>query len=275
MKVERTRKRSEGFPPDRKVEKKKEPSVEEKLQKLHSEIKFALKVDNPDVKRCLNALEELGTLQVTSQILQKNTDVVATLKKIRRYKANKEVMEKAAEVYTRLKSRVLGPKIEAIQKATRTGTEKERAEVEKADEALVREEAPTERVEDKTSADLSAPVNGEATSQKGRAQRTRSRRKDRTQRRGQGAAPPKTHYTTTALGRALTWMGPGRSGCGWTRSPWMTRTAELGSLRPGPAPHTGAPRLTQLLRGAQGAENYWGDPVLFVCICSPGVFFSA
>ncbi|XP_049495622.1 hepatoma-derived growth factor-related protein 2 isoform X2 [Panthera uncia] len=185
-KVERTRKRSEGFPPDRKVEKKKEPSVEEKLQKLHSEIKFALKVDNPDVKRCLNALEELGTLQVTSQILQKNTDVVATLKKIRRYKANKEVMEKAAEVYTRLKSRVLGPKIEAIQKATRTGTEKERAEVDKAEEALAGEEAPAERAEDELSAGeeqggsprrpsepdgteshLSAPVNGEATSQKG------------------------------------------------------------------------------------------------------------
>lgn len=36
-----------------------------------------------DVRRCLNALEELGTLQVTSHILQKNTDVVATLKKVR------------------------------------------------------------------------------------------------------------------------------------------------------------------------------------------------
>ncbi|XP_045686706.1 hepatoma-derived growth factor-related protein 2 isoform X3 [Phyllostomus hastatus] len=167
MKVERTRKRSEGFLPDRKVEKKKEPSVEEKLQKLHSEIKYALKVDNPDVKRCLNALEELGTLQVTSHILQKNTDVVATLKKIRRYKANKEVMEKAAEVYTRLKSRVLGPKIEAIQKAARTGAEKEPAEAEKAEEALLGEEAPSERAEDETSADLSASVNGEATSQKG------------------------------------------------------------------------------------------------------------
>lgn len=167
VKVERTRKRSEGFPPDRKVEKKKEPSVEEKLQKLHSEIKFALKVDNPDVKRCLNALAELGTLQVTSQILQKNTDVVATLKKIRRYKANKEVMEKAAEVYTRLKSRVLGPKIEAVQKASRPGTEKERAEAEKAEEALAGEEAPTEQAEDEASTDLSAPVNGEATSQKG------------------------------------------------------------------------------------------------------------
>lgn len=67
---------------------------------------------------------------------------------IRRYKANKEVMEKAAEVYTRLKSRVLGPKIEAIQKATKTGSEKERAEAEKAEEVLAGEEAPTERAED-------------------------------------------------------------------------------------------------------------------------------
>ncbi|EQB77624.1 hepatoma-derived growth factor-related protein 2 [Camelus ferus] len=186
VKVERTRKRSEGFPPDRKVEKKKEPSVEEKLQKLHSEIKFALKVDNPDVKRCLNALEELGTLQVTSQILQKNTDVVATLKKIRRYKANKEVMEKAAEVYTRLKSRVLGPKIEAIQKATRTGTEKERAEVEKAEEALAGEEAPTERAEDEASTDLSAPVNGEAASQKGESTEDKEQEEEQNSEEGPG-----------------------------------------------------------------------------------------
>ena len=97
--MERTWKLSEGFPPDQKVEKKKEPSMDEKLQKLHSEIRLALKVDILDMKRCLNALDVLGTLQVTSQILQKNTDMVATLKKIRHYRANKEVMEKAAEVY--------------------------------------------------------------------------------------------------------------------------------------------------------------------------------
>uniref|UniRef100_A0A8C9A5M8 Hepatoma-derived growth factor-related protein 2 n=1 Tax=Prolemur simus TaxID=1328070 RepID=A0A8C9A5M8_PROSS len=151
LKLERTRKRSEGFSGDRKVEKKKEPSVEEKLQKLHSEIKFALKVDNPDIKRCLNALEELGTLQVTSQILQKNTDVVATLKKIRRYKANKDVMEKAAEVYMRLKSRVLGPKIEAVQKANKTGPEKEKAEAEKVEEKPAGEEPPKGTVEDEPS----------------------------------------------------------------------------------------------------------------------------
>ncbi|XP_063771318.1 hepatoma-derived growth factor-related protein 2 [Pseudophryne corroboree] len=100
---------------DRKVEKK-EPTVEEKLQKLHSEIKFALKVDSPDVHRCLDALEKLGSLQVTSHILQKNTDLVATLKKIRRYKANQTVMDKAAEVYSRIKTRILGPKMENQQK---------------------------------------------------------------------------------------------------------------------------------------------------------------
>lgn len=72
-------------------------------------------------------------------------------RQIRRYKANKEVMEKAAEVYTRLKSRVLGPKIEAIQKANKTGAEKEKAEAEKAEEKLAGEEAAEEKAEDEPS----------------------------------------------------------------------------------------------------------------------------
>ncbi|XP_072261165.1 hepatoma-derived growth factor-related protein 2 isoform X2 [Pyxicephalus adspersus] len=94
----------------------KEPTVEEQLQKLHSEIKYALKVDNPDVNRCLCALEKLGSLQLTSPILQKNTGLVTTLKKIRRYKANQAVMDKAAEVYTGIKARILGPKLEKCKK---------------------------------------------------------------------------------------------------------------------------------------------------------------
>ncbi|KGL86066.1 Hepatoma-derived growth factor-related protein 2, partial [Charadrius vociferus] len=165
LKAERGRKKSDLIP-ERRMEKKKEPTVEEKLQKLHSEIKFALKVDNPDIKRCLNALEELGTLQVTSHILQKHTDVVATLKKIRRYKANKDVMEKAAEVYTRLKSRVLGPKMEAIQKANKAGPEKDKGEAEKGQEKLSGGETRNEKGEEETNADLPGPVNGESLSQK-------------------------------------------------------------------------------------------------------------
>ncbi|XP_009873909.1 PREDICTED: hepatoma-derived growth factor-related protein 2, partial [Apaloderma vittatum] len=166
LKVEQRGRKKSDLIPERRVEKKKEPTVEEKLQKLHSEIKFALKVDNPDIKRCLNALEELGTLQVTSHILQKHTDVVATLKKIRRYKANKDVMEKAAEVYTRLKSRVLGPKMEAIQKANKAGPEKDKGEAEKGQEKLSGGETRNEKGEEETNADLSGPVNGESLSQK-------------------------------------------------------------------------------------------------------------
>ncbi|MBN3286114.1 HDGR2 protein, partial [Polyodon spathula] len=144
MKAERPRRRPEKVP-ERRVEKKKEPSPEEKLQKLHTDIKFALKVDSPDVKKCLQALEELGSVQVTSHILQKNTDVVATLKKIRRYKASREVMQKAAEVYNKLKLQVLGGKAEPLQK-------------------------PKQRVkseEDKpANTDSTTPVNGEAEPQK-------------------------------------------------------------------------------------------------------------
>uniref|UniRef100_A0A8C0UDU5 Hepatoma-derived growth factor-related protein 2 n=1 Tax=Cyanistes caeruleus TaxID=156563 RepID=A0A8C0UDU5_CYACU len=151
-----------------------EPTVEEKLQKLHSEIKFALKVDNPDIKRCLNALEELGTLQVTSHILQKHTDVVATLKKIRRYKANKDVMEKAAEVYTRLKSRVLGPKMESIQKGNKAGPEKDKGEVEKGQEKLSGAETRNEKGEEETNADLSGPVNGESQKSEGTEEKDKS-----------------------------------------------------------------------------------------------------
>uniref|UniRef100_A0A8C3LJD8 Hepatoma-derived growth factor-related protein 2 n=1 Tax=Chrysolophus pictus TaxID=9089 RepID=A0A8C3LJD8_CHRPC len=162
------------------------PTVEEKLQKLHSEIKFALKVDNPDIKRCLNALEELGALQVTSHILQKHTDVVATLKKIRRYKANKDVMEKAAEVYTRLKSRVLGPKMEAIQKANKAGPEKDKGDVEKGQEKLSGGETQNEKGEEEMNADLSGPVNGESLSQK--TEGTEEQERDKS--RGPGAGEP-------------------------------------------------------------------------------------
>ncbi|NWR89090.1 HDGR2 protein, partial [Furnarius figulus] len=183
LKVERGRKKSDPIP-ERRMEKKKEPTVEEKLQKLHSEVKFALKVDNPDIKRCLNALEELGMLQVTSHILQKHTDVVATLKKIRRYKANKDVMEKAAEVYTRLKSRVLGPKLEALQKANKAGPEKDKGEVEKGQEKLSGVETRNEKGEEETNADLSGPVNGESLSQKSEG----TEEKDKSQ--GLGAGEP-------------------------------------------------------------------------------------
>jgi hypothetical protein len=59
-------------------------------------------------------------------------------------------MAKAAEVYTRLKSRVLGPKVEALQKVNKAGAEKERADNEKLEEQPG-EQAPRELAEDEPS----------------------------------------------------------------------------------------------------------------------------
>uniref|UniRef100_UPI0037E84FF5 PC4 and SFRS1 interacting protein 1a isoform X2 n=1 Tax=Semicossyphus pulcher TaxID=241346 RepID=UPI0037E84FF5 len=87
--------------------KKKEISTDSKLQRLHSEIKISLKIDNPDVKKCLDALDEIGALQVTTQHLQKHSELIATLKKIRRFKASQDIMDKATMLYNKFKSMFL------------------------------------------------------------------------------------------------------------------------------------------------------------------------
>ncbi|XP_035516698.1 PC4 and SFRS1 interacting protein 1a isoform X2 [Morone saxatilis] len=87
--------------------KKKEISTDLKLQRLHSEIKISLKIDNADVKKCLDALDEIGTLQVTTQHLQKHSELIATLKKIRRFKASQDIMDKATMLYNKFKSMFL------------------------------------------------------------------------------------------------------------------------------------------------------------------------
>ncbi|CAL8330074.1 unnamed protein product [Merluccius merluccius] len=92
---------------ERKGDKKKEISTESKLQRLHGEIKISLKIDNPDVRKCLEALDEIGTLQVTMQHLQKHSELIATLKKIRRFKASQDIMDKASMLYNKFKSMFL------------------------------------------------------------------------------------------------------------------------------------------------------------------------
>ncbi|XP_023284015.1 PC4 and SFRS1-interacting protein isoform X1 [Seriola lalandi dorsalis] len=87
--------------------KKKEISTDLKLHRLHSEIKISLKIDNPDVKKCLEALDEIGSLQVTTQHLQKHSELIATLKKIRRFKASQDIMDKATMLYNKFKSMFL------------------------------------------------------------------------------------------------------------------------------------------------------------------------
>ncbi|XP_013863225.1 PC4 and SFRS1 interacting protein 1a isoform X2 [Austrofundulus limnaeus] len=87
--------------------KKKEMSTDLKLQKLHSAIRISLKIDNPDIKKCLDALDEISTLQVTTQHLQKHSELIATLKKIRRFKASQDIMDKATMLYNKFKTMFL------------------------------------------------------------------------------------------------------------------------------------------------------------------------
>lgn len=87
--------------------KKKELSTDLKLQKLHSDIRISLKIDNPDVKKCLDALDEIGALQVTTQNLQKHSELIATLKKIRRFKSSQDIMDKSTMLYNKFKSMFL------------------------------------------------------------------------------------------------------------------------------------------------------------------------
>ncbi|KAL6486826.1 hypothetical protein MHYP_G00034520 [Metynnis hypsauchen] len=106
--------KEDGKKDERKGEKRKEVSTESRLQRLHGEIKISLKIDNPDVKKCLVALDELGSLQVTTQHLQKHCELIATLKKIRRFKASQDVMDKATMLYNKFKTMFLVGEGEAV-----------------------------------------------------------------------------------------------------------------------------------------------------------------
>lgn len=91
----------------KKFDKKKDVSIDSRLQRIHAEIKNSLKIDHLEVHRCINALDELASLQVTMQHAQKHTDLITTLKKIRRFKASQVVMEKATMLYNKFKNMFL------------------------------------------------------------------------------------------------------------------------------------------------------------------------
>ncbi|XP_061416985.1 PC4 and SFRS1-interacting protein-like isoform X1 [Lethenteron reissneri] len=88
-------------------DEKAELQADAKVQKLVNDIKLALKLNSPDTKRCLEYLDELNSLQLSLQHLQKHTEVVAMLRKIRNYRASEDVMHKAAMIYHKFKSMFL------------------------------------------------------------------------------------------------------------------------------------------------------------------------
>lgn len=74
--------KDEGKKPEVKKVEKRETSMDSRLQRIHAEIKNSFKIDNLDVNRCIEALDELASLQVTMQQAQKHTEMITTLKKM-------------------------------------------------------------------------------------------------------------------------------------------------------------------------------------------------
>ncbi|KAM8842953.1 PC4 and SFRS1 interacting protein 1a isoform 4-T4 [Synchiropus picturatus] len=127
--------------------KKKEMSTDLKLQRLHTEIKISLKIDNPDVKKCLDALDEIGALQITTHQLQKHTELFVTLKKIRRFKASQDIMDKATMLYNKFKTMFLVGEGDCMLSQV---LNKSLAEQRQYEEAKKRVEQAKENTQDKT-----------------------------------------------------------------------------------------------------------------------------
>ncbi|XP_073523915.1 PC4 and SFRS1-interacting protein isoform X3 [Phyllobates terribilis] len=147
-------------PEVKKFDKKKEVSIDSRLQRIHAEIKTALKIDHQDVYRCINALDELTSLQVTMQHAQKHTGLITTLKKIRRFKASQVVMEKATMLYSKFKNMFLVGEGESVitQVLNKSLAEqRQQEEANKGKEAGKR--GPHKKVEKEQTSDTKA-VNG-------------------------------------------------------------------------------------------------------------------
>ncbi|XP_015280895.1 PREDICTED: PC4 and SFRS1-interacting protein [Gekko japonicus] len=100
--------KEEGKKPEaKKMEKKRETSMDSRLQRIHAEIKNSLKIDHLDVNRCIEALDELASLQVTMPQAQKHTEMILTLKKIRKFKVSQVIMEKSTMLYNKFKTMFL------------------------------------------------------------------------------------------------------------------------------------------------------------------------
>ncbi|XP_062985310.1 PC4 and SFRS1-interacting protein [Elgaria multicarinata webbii] len=100
--------KEEGKKPEaKKMEKKRETSMDSRLQRIHAEIKNSLQIDHLDVNRCIEALDELASLQVTMQQAQKHAEMISTLKKIRKFKVSQVIMEKSTMLYNKFKTMFL------------------------------------------------------------------------------------------------------------------------------------------------------------------------
>ncbi|XP_037397120.1 lens epithelium-derived growth factor [Pygocentrus nattereri] len=107
------------------------------LYRLHGDIRISMTLDNPDVSKCLLALDELSTVSVSSRHIQNHSELIDTLRKMRWFRGSEAIMFKASMLYYRFKNiYLIGDSEETLsQEYINTLQEdKEREERERAEE---------------------------------------------------------------------------------------------------------------------------------------------
>lgn len=74
------------------------------LYRLHGDIRISMTLDNPDVSRCLLALDELSRVPVSSRNMQNHSELIDTLRKMRWFRGSEAIMFKASMLYHRFKN---------------------------------------------------------------------------------------------------------------------------------------------------------------------------
>ncbi|XP_048035181.1 lens epithelium-derived growth factor isoform X5 [Megalobrama amblycephala] len=88
-------------------EERKAPSLsvtDSLLYRLHGDIRISMTLDNPDVSKCLLALDELSTVPVSSRNIQNHSELIDTLRKMRWFRGSEAIMFKASMLYHRFKN---------------------------------------------------------------------------------------------------------------------------------------------------------------------------
>ena len=92
---EKRKKRLEQF--------KSMPVTTQSLIDIESEIVESLDANNPDIKRCLNAMQKLDYLNVTQSLLSSCPSLLVTIKTCKRFKTDEAVRQKSSYLFNKFK----------------------------------------------------------------------------------------------------------------------------------------------------------------------------
>lgn len=110
-------------------------------------------LENPDVSKCLSALDELSNVPVSSRNIQNHSELIDTLRKMRWFRGSEAIMFKASMLYHRFKNiYLIGDADETLSQEYINSLQQERErEIEERHRDAVRTEADVRKTPDFTS----------------------------------------------------------------------------------------------------------------------------